>query len=128
LGLYQRSDSRFWWMSYTMNGEQHQESTKTAIKELAIKIIKQRESEIVLGLFKVGWAGERMTFDQLSAEFERSHFAGLAENTVNKKQPEPHHKRGNRQSRAGMSEVRLGSCRHAEVYSGKSRRSGEALQ
>jgi len=65
-----------------MNGEQHQESTKTAIKELAIKIIKQRESEIVLGLFKVGWAGERMTFDQLSAEFERSHFASLAENTV----------------------------------------------
>jgi len=39
---------------------------KTAIRELAIKIIKQRESEIVLGLFKVGWAGERMTFDQLS--------------------------------------------------------------
>ncbi|MGB2655465.1 MAG: phage integrase SAM-like domain-containing protein, partial [Candidatus Acidiferrum sp.] len=69
-------------MSYTMNGEQHQESTKTASKELAIKIIKHRESEIVLGLFKVGWAGERMTFDQLSAEFERSHFAGLAENTV----------------------------------------------
>src|SRR5258708_15127584 len=69
-------------MSYTMNGEQHQEPTKTASKELAIKIIKQRESEIVLGLFKVGWAGERMTFDQLSAEFERSHFAGLAENTV----------------------------------------------
>ena len=69
MGLYQRSDSRFWWMSYTMNGEQHQESTKTASKELAIKIIKHRESEIVLGLFKVGWAGERMTFDQLSAEF-----------------------------------------------------------
>jgi hypothetical protein len=42
-------------MSYTMNGEQHQESTKTASKELAIKIIKQRESEIVLGLFTVGW-------------------------------------------------------------------------
>ena len=36
----------------------------------------------MLGLFKVGWAGERMTFDQLSAEFERSHFVGLAENTV----------------------------------------------
>jgi integrase len=82
LGLYRRSDSRFWWMSYTMNGEQHHESTKTASKELATKIIKQRESEIVLGLFKVGWAGERMTFDQLSAEFERAHFAGLSENTV----------------------------------------------
>jgi len=82
VGLYQRSDSRFWWMSYTMNGEQYQESTKTVSKELASKIIKQRESEIVLGLFKVGWAGDRLTFDQLSAEFERSHFAGLAENTV----------------------------------------------
>jgi integrase len=82
LGLYQRSDSRFWWMSYTMNGEQHQQSTKTTSKELANTILKQRESEIVLGLFKVGWAGQRMTFDELGAEFERSHFAGLAENTV----------------------------------------------
>ncbi|PYU47774.1 MAG: hypothetical protein DMG54_00090 [Acidobacteria bacterium] len=36
----------------------------------------------MLALFKVGWAGERMTFDERSAEFERSHFAGLAENTV----------------------------------------------
>jgi integrase len=82
LGLYQRSDSRFWWMSYTMNGEQHQQSTKTTSKELANTILKQRESEIVLGLFKVGWAGERTTFEQLVTEFERSHFAGLAENTV----------------------------------------------
>src|SRR5216683_2934003 len=82
LGLYQRSDSRFWWMSYTMNGEQRQQSTKTTCKELANSILKQRESEIVLGLFKVGWAGERMTFEQLVVEFERSHFASLAENTV----------------------------------------------
>ncbi len=36
----------------------------------------------MLGLFKVGWAGERMMFEQLVAEFERSHFAGLTENTV----------------------------------------------
>jgi len=33
-----------------MNGVQHQESTRTASKELAIKIIRQRESEIVLAL------------------------------------------------------------------------------
>jgi hypothetical protein len=69
-------------MSYTMNGEQHQESTKTASKELAINIIKQPESEIVLGLFKVVWEGDRMSLDQLSAEIERAHIAGLAENTV----------------------------------------------
>src|SRR5882724_7409443 len=51
-------------------------------RELATKVWKKRESEIVLGLFKVGWAGERMRFEQLVAEFERSHFAGLTENTV----------------------------------------------
>jgi hypothetical protein len=79
LGLYQRHDSRFWWLSYTTDGKQHQESTKTTSKELAIKIMKQRESEIVLGLFKIGWEGERMTYDQLCAEFERSHFASLDE-------------------------------------------------
>jgi integrase len=82
LGLYQRSDSRFWWMSYTMNGEQHHQSTKTTSKELANSILKQRESEIVMGLFKIGWAGKRMTFEQLVEEFERAHFAGLSENTV----------------------------------------------
>ncbi len=82
MGLYQRSGSRFWWMTYTMNGERNFESTKTTSKNLARKIWMKREGEIALGLFKVGWAGERMTFDQLCEEFERSHFAGLAENTV----------------------------------------------
>jgi integrase len=82
LGLYKRSASRFWWMAYTMNGEQYCESTKATSKELAKKVWKKRESEIVLGLFKVGWPGERTTFELLCAEFERSHFAGLTENTV----------------------------------------------
>jgi Phage integrase SAM-like domain len=82
VGLYQRSGSRFWWMSYTMNDVRYFESTKTTSKDLATKIWKRREGEIALGLFKVGWAGERMTFEQLSEEFERSHFAGLAKNTV----------------------------------------------
>jgi hypothetical protein len=52
-------------MSYTMNGEQYCQSTKTDSRELATKVWKKRESEIVLGLFKVGWAGERMRFEQL---------------------------------------------------------------
>ncbi|HYY72644.1 MAG TPA: tyrosine-type recombinase/integrase [Candidatus Bathyarchaeia archaeon] len=82
MGLYQRSGSRFWWMSYTMQDERYFESTKTTSKELANKIWKKREGEIALGLFKVGWPGERMTFAQLCEEFERSHFAGLAKNTV----------------------------------------------
>ena len=65
-----------------MDGQQYFESTKTPSKELARTILKKRESEIVLGLFKVGWAGERITFEQVCAEFERSHFAGLTDNTV----------------------------------------------
>lgn len=82
MGLFKRKDSRFWWMGYTLDGEHHYESTKTTSKELAVKIWKHRESEITLGLFKVGWEGERITFEQLCDEFERSHFAGLSENTV----------------------------------------------
>jgi integrase len=82
LGLFKRKDSRFWWMGYTLNGGHHYESTKTTSKDLAIKVWKHRESEITLRLFKVGWQGERIAFGQLCEEFERSHFAGLAANTV----------------------------------------------
>ena len=82
MGLYQRHASRFWWMTYTMNEERYFESTKTTSKELAKKIWKRREGEIAMGLFKVGWPGERIRFGLLCEEFERSHFAGLAENTV----------------------------------------------
>src|SRR6267378_1254371 len=82
MGLYQRQASRFWWMTYAMNEQRYFESTKTTSKELAKKIWKRREGEIAMGLFKVGWPGKRMTFELLCAEFERSHFAGLTENTV----------------------------------------------
>ena len=78
MGLYKRKDSRFWWMGYTVKGEQRCESTKTPSKELASKILQKREAEIVLGRFKVGWAGERMTFAQLSEEFLRSHSSTLS--------------------------------------------------
>ena len=82
MGVFKRKDSRFWWIGYTLNGEHHYESTKTTSKELARTVWKHRESEITLGLFKVGWQGERITFEGLCDEFERSHFAGLTENTV----------------------------------------------
>jgi integrase len=78
VGLYKRRDSRFWWMAYTMKGGQRCESTKTSSKELAWKILQKREAEIVLGRFKVGWAGERMTFAQLSEEFLHSHSSTLS--------------------------------------------------
>ena len=74
MGLYKRKGSRYWWMSYTVDGAQQFESTKTTSKALATRIWKKREGEVALGRFKVGWPGERMTFEQLWQEFERSHF------------------------------------------------------
>jgi hypothetical protein len=47
LGPYKRNASRFWWIAYTMNGEQYCELTKATSKELATKVWKKRESEIV---------------------------------------------------------------------------------
>ena len=78
MGIYRRKESRFWWISYTVDGVQKFQSTKTTSKELARKIWKKREGEIALGLFKVGWLGERMTFTQLSEEFLRSHTSTLS--------------------------------------------------
>ena len=78
MGLYKRKDSRYWWMGYTAKGEQRCESTKTSSKDLAKKIWKQREAEIALGRFQVGWPGERMTFADLCEEFFRSHSSTLS--------------------------------------------------
>jgi integrase len=60
-------------MSYTADKERSFESTKTSSKEIAMKILKKREGEIALGLFKVGLPGERMTFAELCDEFLASH-------------------------------------------------------
>jgi hypothetical protein len=54
VGLYRRTDSRFWWMSYTWKGEQYFESTKCSGKALANKILSKREGEIAMQMFKVG--------------------------------------------------------------------------
>lgn len=81
MGLYRRTDSRFWWMSYTWKGEQHFESTKSRSKALAKKILSKREGEITMQLFKVGQQGERMSFKELCQEFESAHVPTLAANT-----------------------------------------------
>jgi integrase len=68
-------------MSYTVQNERRFQSTKTSSKEIATKIWKRREGEIALGLFKVGWAGERMTFAQLCEEFLSAHSSTLSANS-----------------------------------------------
>ena len=83
MGLYRKRKSPYWWMSYMVDGEQFWESTKTRSRNAALRIWKKREAEIALGKFKVGWPGERIRFDGLCDEFEKSHFAGISEGTVN---------------------------------------------
>jgi integrase len=78
MGLYQRKDSRFWWMSYTAANRRVFESTKTSSKEIAKKILRHREGEIALGLFKVGLPGTRLTFAKLCEEFLASHSPTLS--------------------------------------------------
>ena len=41
-------------MSYTWRSEQHFESTKTASKALAKKILERREGEIAMQMFNLG--------------------------------------------------------------------------
>jgi integrase len=65
-------------MAYTVKRQQRCESTKTSSKELAKKIWKQREAEIVLGRFHFGWPGEQITFTRLSDEFFESHSSTLS--------------------------------------------------
>jgi len=68
-------------MSYTVQSERRFQSTKTSSKEIATKIWKRREGEIALGLFKVGWAGERMKFAELCDEFLSVHSSMLSANS-----------------------------------------------
>lgn len=75
MGLYKKRNSPYWWMSYMVDGEQFWESTKTSSRNAAQQIWKRREAEIALGKFKVGWPGQRIKFDGLCDEFEKSHFA-----------------------------------------------------
>ncbi|HXU20487.1 MAG TPA: site-specific integrase [Verrucomicrobiae bacterium] len=82
MGLYRKRKSPYWWMSYMVDGEQCWESTKTRSRNAALRIWKKREAEIALGKFKVGWPGQRITFEELCDEFEKSHFAGISENTI----------------------------------------------
>ena len=81
MGLYRRTDSRFWWMSYTWKSEQHFESTKCRSKALANKILSKREGEMAMQMFKVGQQGERMSFTELCKEFESAHVPTLAAST-----------------------------------------------
>jgi len=64
------------------NGEQVWESTRTTSRNVALRIWKKREAEAALGKFKVDWPGQRIVFESMCKEFEQSHFASIAEGTI----------------------------------------------
>ena len=81
MGVYKRRGSRYYWMCYSVNGAQQRSSTKTSSKTVATRIWKQREAEVALGLFNVGWPGERMTFEELCEEYKQSHVSSLSQSS-----------------------------------------------
>jgi len=82
LGLYKKRRSPYWWMTYMADGEQVFESTGTTSKSLATRIWRKRENEVASGKFKLDWPGERIAFEEMCKEFEKSHFAAISENTI----------------------------------------------
>lgn len=82
MGLYKKRKSPYWWMSYSKDGEQFWESTKTRSKRAALRIWQNREAELALGKFKVGWPGDRIQFKEMCQEFEHSHFAAISKGTI----------------------------------------------
>lgn len=81
MGVFKRNGSRYYWMSYTVNGIQERKSTKTTSKDVATRIWKHRQGEIALEIFKVGWPGERMTFEELLEEYGDSHVVTLSDSS-----------------------------------------------
>ncbi|HKV46872.1 MAG TPA: phage integrase SAM-like domain-containing protein [Candidatus Acidoferrales bacterium] len=69
-------------MTYIKDGKRFWESTRTSSRQAALRIWKKREAEIALGKFKVGRPGERIEFEEMCNEFERSHFAAISEGTI----------------------------------------------
>src|SRR5437899_2913511 len=62
--IYRRG--RFWWIGYWRNGEPFYESSKSERKDDALRLLKQRQGEIVTGKFG-GLAAERVTIAELLA-------------------------------------------------------------
>jgi integrase len=70
--LYQRKESTVWWIKYHRNGSYFRESTRTADKRKATRILSQRLAEISTGSF-VGPAHERITVGELADSLFRDY-------------------------------------------------------
>ncbi|HBE44333.1 MAG TPA: hypothetical protein DDW17_02475 [Deltaproteobacteria bacterium] len=72
MGLYKRSGSPFYWISFRLNGRKICESTKTTNKKLAGKIYAKKITEIAEGRWFPNEARKR-TFEELRDRYMRDH-------------------------------------------------------
>ncbi len=73
MGLYRRPDSPIWWMSFSANGKQHRQSTGTANKKLAEKILAKIETQIVEGRWFEVDRAKQYTFKDMMERFMTEH-------------------------------------------------------
>ncbi|MBI3813358.1 MAG: hypothetical protein HY279_02680 [Nitrospinae bacterium] len=73
MGLYRRTDSPVWWMSFSVNGRQYKRSTGTEDKRLAENILAKVKTQIIEGKwFEIDEARQH-TFDELMEKFMQEH-------------------------------------------------------
>jgi hypothetical protein len=69
-GLFKYRNSKYWWLSYSLNGEHRVESSKTTDVHQAREILKQKRAEIEAakaGLVQLpGAESRRATISQLT--------------------------------------------------------------
>ncbi len=73
MGLYKRPDSPIWWMNFSANGRQLRQSTGTANKKLAEKILAKIETQIVEGRWFEVDRAKQYIFEDLMERFMAEH-------------------------------------------------------
>jgi integrase len=64
----EKRDLPFWWVRYSINGKRHRESTGSADRRVAEKLLAKREAEVDRDLF-VEPSAKRTTFGELATAF-----------------------------------------------------------
>jgi integrase len=75
--VYKRGDSQFYWIKYNRGGKSYSESSKSTIKDVARKFLRQREGDIAKGKLP-GVHFDKVTFEDIAKDF-------LNDYAVNKK-------------------------------------------
>ena len=75
MGIYQRADSKVWWMAFSCNGKRIRRSTETANKRLAEKIHAKVLTQITEGKWFESLPGEERTFSEMMTRYMEGYSA-----------------------------------------------------